>query len=463
MKRLILAVFAAITATTFSYAAATSARSDAYMFINKNISSPTVDGTVQPYNESAGQVVSKGAQKKLRVGIWSDLHYGAVISGQPDAGTNSLNLSATDITNNVPIDLLISGGDNTDGSKAFWLGFKTFLESNFRSKGVTTLIGEGNHDAQVYGQTVERNIPGYASAWTRWFTKYPYKATTLTQSVFTNATTARVATFTNMTTSEPLFLWNEGTQTGEAKRIKSVVGSVVHFTTALASDFDMITTVFQGRDRAFLYSNLRDQYGAGDSDLGEYGTSRVAEYGNNVFITLNMETFYDNPNFSAYQMHTSDTALDWLESKLKKYAGKNIFVVHHPIIDGSGLQTTWSIANPVLYLDGSSARIRTICQAYPIRAWFTGHAHFSLATSQGDSNLVRVNTPSGFGGTTFIGIPSTGRVAHNIPYATDRVWWYYIELNEGANSVTMRIRNSTDAQWENYDTVIPLNNPVHLR
>ena len=415
---------------------------------------------------------------RIRLGIWADTHWGRTPDGRQTH--ESCNLQARqDIYDNIPVDVLVLAGDNIDGVERYFASFKTFLE-HMRHRGIVVNCAEGNHDPQLYGNIRAGGTHGedhtdgqiYWGSW--WWTNYPYAETRLAEPVTAGDTFCRVVSSDGFSSLEPqVFFVEPGhpTPTGgiaEGKWLDRIdyAARTLHFRVPFQNSFGTINTkIMQGRDKVYLYNLLRDTQGAGHPDLGQYGLSRIHVSGNNAFVTLGYETFYDNPVFPnpakrfGYQNYTSNIALTWLEQQLQRYPNHNFFITTHAAPTGCGLDYLGLVEPDYRFNDGNSDRIKQLCLQYKIVAWFTGHRHWCPGTQ----THKRFSVSQEYGGTAFVGAPALPRDGlGDLPYAQAKIWWHYLEIDHGATAATLRLRNSSDYIWENDDKIINLAYPAIL-
>ena len=454
---------------------------------NYGVANSTTNGLM-----SSSDKVLTDQFNKLRVAIFSDMHFGCendvdyINWAWTESGLPSLNKVATDINNTIPVDYIFTAGDVSHYSQADFPAIKTWIDTNIRNKGIHFSSISGNHDAEQYGE-FGKVLDGTAGSWQ---TDYPYVQTILSSNISigaTSITTASTVGFSTINEGSPnkIFVWDVVNNVGEGFTVNTILGNIITLNTgkSFARNYSIANCiVFQGRDKNTIFgdtSGVRTYLGKGEDDLGPNGISRVSRWGNNIFITLDYDNWYDG-NFSQFPYsQISPTALIWFEQQLIKYQGNNIIVfTHNPIKDsGITLDNTTGIApnygNATTWFDGSSIAIKALCAKYTIAAWFSGHKHWSVNNldingNPGGGSEVRVSKPvSGFGGCTFIGCPSTGRVrlstynGHPTKIAAYKAWWYYTEFVSGSNTLVIKSRNSTDTIWESsFNTTVTLPFPV---
>jgi len=189
------------------------------------------------------------------------------------------------------------------------------------------------------------------------------------------------------------------------------------------------------------YTTWRNAFGRGGTDFGPDGISNVYTWNNIAFITLGFESW------TADASGPSTAAMDWLETQLAIYKGYNIFVVHHQPITDSGINS--SIFDIGTYPNSQSTRLKAICAANKITAWFSGHLHY---VAGGGGNNVLSASPAGFGGTRFFGIPST--------YQSNQ--WVYFAPAVGDTTVEIKFRTSTSGGNGSWTTESSNSTPLTL-
>jgi hypothetical protein len=347
--------------------------------------------------------------------------------------------------------------------------------SDFTSRGIIFRVVEGNHDTEIYGSSEfsldcmgpDYNCDNGYTAWQygdAWWTDYPYAETTLASTLSIGDVHAHLTSATGFSGSEPwVFFWNESAQTGELKLVTGLDGTTISFNHAMHQSFATgATQVMQGRDKTHIYNLLQAIFGEGDTaNLGENALSNYWIKSNNVFVTLGMETYYDNPSFptptsrTGPQDYISTAALTWLGNLLTAYPTYNFFVFSHAVITGAGLYDPSANFTALYYPEGNQAGIQALLQAHPnqVALWFNGHAHW-LPLKSGAVTYIKPS--SGWGGATFVGVPALARYGDLDSYSAYKIWWNYLTLTGRSSTAVLRLRNSTTEAWEDFDKNITL-------
>lgn len=392
--------------------------------------------------------------KAISIAVGADVHL--VVNSLVQ--TEAFDYVMSDMADNNLVEMYIIVGD-WSGYRYSDFDYAQERFNEFQSTGIHLELIDGNHEWDEF--TGSDNIYfGSSERRLRWVSDYPYVESWVIYPADEEDRYIFVKDTTGFSVSEKtVAIYNPDKNSVSLNEIGSIEqkDNIIILSQELGSSFPARSIVMQGRNSKKFIAKLKEIMLA-DSDAETL--SRDFVYGNNVLILLSLEDFFQSFSESqSGQMILRQNVLDWLELKLAEHIDKNVFIFSHWPVGDTGIYLS-DVHAGRSFDQATTDSIKKLLNEYKVAVWFSGHVHLN----PDEPGKVQSNQPEGFGGCTFIHIPSTGArktgsVEQTTPY---NPYWRYFELIEGEQSILIKTRNSKIRVWLNEEYNINVALPFRI-